>query len=323
MALSEDQKAVLRLLAQRGEQGYEDLSALLGVDAAEVHARAQKAAKELESEGIPAPEIPPLPGGAAPAPAQTEESPPPEPAATPTPPRKPVEAKGEPEEKPAKPAPVAKPAAPETAATSRSRLKLPESRGARFAIAANVIAVLAIILIVVLSAGDDSGDNDNAANATPETATNLPAATGKNVTKAILTPVDGGSGSGVAVFGRVKNRLVLQIAAEGLEPSADGESYTVWLSQSPEKMLPLAATKVTENGRIAASAEIPVEILGFLASETFDDIAITRTDDQRLEDALKVATNRKDAPSYTGTEVLRGTVTGPIVGAANREGEQP
>lgn len=294
MALSEDQKAVLRLLAQRGEQGYEDLSALLGVDAAEVHSRAQEAAKQLEAEGIPAPAIPPLPGGAAAAPAKTEGPPPPEPAA------------------------------PKAAAASRSRLKLPESRGARFAIAANVIAVLAIVLIVVLSAGDDSGDDDSAASANPEAATDLPAANGKNVTKAILTPVDGGSGSGVAVFGRVKNRLVLQIAAEGLEPSADGESYTVWLSQSPEKMLPLAATKVTENGRIAASAEIPVEILGFLASETFKDIAITRTDDRRLEDALKVATNRKDAPSYTGTEVLRGTVTGPIVGAANEEdGEQP
>ena len=37
MELSNDQKAILRLLAQRGAQGYDDLTALLGVDAAEVH----------------------------------------------------------------------------------------------------------------------------------------------------------------------------------------------------------------------------------------------------------------------------------------------
>ncbi|HST68611.1 MAG TPA: Lrp/AsnC family transcriptional regulator, partial [Solirubrobacterales bacterium] len=63
MALSDDQKAILRLLSQRGEQGYEDLSALMGVSAAEVHRRAKQAAEQLEAEGIPAPAIPEPPGG--------------------------------------------------------------------------------------------------------------------------------------------------------------------------------------------------------------------------------------------------------------------
>ena len=36
MALSDDQKAILRLLSQRGEQGYEDLSALMGISVEEV-----------------------------------------------------------------------------------------------------------------------------------------------------------------------------------------------------------------------------------------------------------------------------------------------
>ncbi|HWJ41926.1 MAG TPA: Lrp/AsnC family transcriptional regulator, partial [Solirubrobacterales bacterium] len=62
MALSDDQKAILRLLSQRGAQGYEDLSALLGVSVDEVHSRAKAAAAQLESEGIPAPVVP-VPGG--------------------------------------------------------------------------------------------------------------------------------------------------------------------------------------------------------------------------------------------------------------------
>ncbi|HEV2791860.1 MAG TPA: hypothetical protein VGV69_11230, partial [Solirubrobacterales bacterium] len=62
MALSDDQKAILRLLNQRGAQGYEDLSALMGIGVDEVHARARQAAAALEAEGIPAPAIPELPG---------------------------------------------------------------------------------------------------------------------------------------------------------------------------------------------------------------------------------------------------------------------
>jgi DNA-binding Lrp family transcriptional regulator len=58
VALSDDQKAILRLLAQRGGQGYEDLAALMGISVEEVHARAEKAAADLETEGIPAPSIP-------------------------------------------------------------------------------------------------------------------------------------------------------------------------------------------------------------------------------------------------------------------------
>src|SRR4249919_3626069 len=65
MELTNDQKAILRLLAQRGAAGYDDLTALLGIDAAEVHERAKAAAAQLEADGIPAPSIP-APGAAEP-----------------------------------------------------------------------------------------------------------------------------------------------------------------------------------------------------------------------------------------------------------------
>jgi hypothetical protein len=90
-------------------------------------------------------------------------------------------------------------------------------------------------------------------------------------------------------------------------------------------MLPLASTEVGEDGRIGAQVTVPVEVLAYLANETFGESAITRTDEAELKASLAKATKEKDAPGYTGDEVLNGEVTGPIVGAAKRgkESEEP
>ncbi|HEU4739821.1 MAG TPA: hypothetical protein VFS54_12185 [Solirubrobacterales bacterium] len=186
--------------------------------------------------------------------------------------------------------------------------------------------VLFVVFIFVGGDGTDSGDDTTttSSSSTPsgETVAALEkAAEGgkKDVTKASLEAVDGSDAVGVAIFGRVKKSLALQIAAEGLEPAEDGEGYTIWLAASPQKMLPLASTEVGEDGRIGAQVEVPVEVLAYLANETFRQIAITRTDETQLKASLAKATKDKDAPGYTGDEVLNGEVTGPIVGAAKRE----
>jgi len=134
----------------------------------------------------------------------------------------------------------------------------------------------------------------------------------------VLNPVDGSEARGLVVFGRVKNSLALQVAAEGLAPLPSCGRYTVWLAASPQKMLPLASIEVSKNGQIRAQVEVPVEILAYLASETFDQIAITATDESQLKASLKEATKAKAAPEYTGTEVLRGSVSGPVVGIAKK-----
>ena len=99
MALSDEQNAMLRLLAQ-GEQGYGDIAALMGLKEDEVRAKVVGALAQLEAEGRPAPDIPPpIAGGAKPA----AEVDPPEP--------EPVEA--EPEDEDDEPA-VAEAVAPQT-----------------------------------------------------------------------------------------------------------------------------------------------------------------------------------------------------------------
>jgi hypothetical protein len=300
MALSEDQKAMLRLLAQRGEQGYEDLAALMGIEVDEVHARAKEAAAQLESEGIPAPAIPPPPGASA---VQTP-SPPAEQASKPGP---------QPPSKPAEdPAPPA--AKPKRTPPPRPSISLPGGGGARAAIAAGALVLVALVLVLVLSGGEDSGDPTGGGDGTSSEQVNT--ANGKEVTQAVLEPVDGSEATGLATFGRVKNSLALQVEANGLEPTDKGESYTIWLYQSPRKMLPLASTRVGEQGRIAAQVAVPTEVLGYLANETFDQIDISRTADATLKASLAKATREKKAPIYTGTDVLRGQITGPIIGAS-------
>jgi hypothetical protein len=339
VALSDDQKAILRLLAQRGAQGYGDLSALMGIPVAEVHSRAKQAAADLEAEGIPAPEIP-APGveGGSPAAAKDREPPPGGPPSLEAPkPGAPVEEKKAAAE-PVKPIPHHEHGhGPKEIAREA---KLLENRGL-WAILAGVAIVVLFVVILLVSSGDGgggSGSSSTTASSTPRShcetaAAAAPKPNGKAIavlaasainsskepTRAVLNPVDGSEARGLAVFGRVKNSLALQVAAEGLAPLPSCGRYTVWLAASPQKMLPLASTEAGANGQIRAQVEVPVEILAYLANETFDQIAITATGESQLKAALAQATKEKAAPAYTGAEVLRGTVNGPIVGVANRK----
>jgi hypothetical protein len=314
MPLSDDQRAMLRLLAQR-EQGYEDLAALMGLSVGEVRAKVNDALEQLEEEGQAPPPVPP-------------EPPPVEQPQEPMRPAEPVEEAPPP---PAKRAEAPEPgAAPPRASAgsvertrpSRPQISLPSSNGGRAAIAAGAAVVVALIVALVVGGGGGSSDttttaSGNSAAAAEETA-NTTAANGKEVTRAILNPVGGGNAKGAATFGRVKNSLALQVEATGLAPTAKGQSYTVWLYESAKKMLPLAATTVGKSGKVAAQVEVPTEVLAYLAKETFDQIDISLTSDATLKASLAKATSEKKAPVYTGTDVLRGRITGPIVGAASR-----
>ena len=205
-------------------------------------------------------------------------------------------------------------------------MKLLENRGLWAIVAGAAIVVLFVVF--VFTGGDDGGGDDTTSATTTtssapqgQTVAALEAASEsskKEVTKASLGAVDGSEAVGVAIFGRVKNSLALQVAAEGLEPAGEGQSYTIWLAASAEKMLPLASTEVGQDGEIAAQLEVPSEVLEYLATETFKQIVITQTDDAELKASLAKATKAKEPPAYTGEPVLRGDVTGPIVGAAFR-----
>jgi outer membrane biosynthesis protein TonB len=345
VALSDEQNAMLRLLAS-GEQGYDDIAALMGLSVTEVRAKVVGALAQLEAEGKPVPNVPsPVPGGAKPA-AETAptapEAVPEPPADEPAPTPKSAEAPSEPEPGIAEPTPPKAAAAatppPSPPPSGGRTITLPSGRGA-WLLGGGVAAIVVIVVVILLVSGgsSDNSSSTSSGSTTPsaETGANENAAeneagsestTGtKQPTVAKLVAVDGSEAEGQATFGRIKHKLALAIEATGLEPTTAGTSYTVWLAQSPTKMLPLASTAVKASGKgagdIAAEFEVPVEVLAYLANGTFAELAITRTDEAQLHAAIKLAKKEKTTPAYTGEEVLHGQITGPIVGLAIREKE--
>jgi hypothetical protein len=337
VALSDDQRAMLRLLAQR-EQGYEDMAALMGVSVEELRGRVKDALAQLESEGETPPVLPEPPAEEKPAAEQPEEPKAEEPAvpAAPEPPvaSEPPELSATP---PAGQVPPAPP--PDKPAAGKPKAGLLSSNGAKLGIAAIVGAVVIVVVILRVSGGGGSDDSSQPTTADENGVTTAPenesvgvsavqeaeeaaeeSSGKKEVTKAILQ--GDGEAHGIAIFGRVKQKLALQFVAEGLEQLPKGQAYAIWVAASPQKMLPLAISPVNSEGKIASQFEVPTELLGYLATEVFDEIAVTQVSISKLNTSLKEATSKKESPAYTGTEVMRGEITGPIVGAAKKLEEE-
>lgn len=281
MALSEDQKALLRLLAQ-GDVGIEDIAALKGKSVEQVQAEVSAALGESGKEEAPG-----------------EPKPAPEPVV--------AEEPKAPEPKPEKPAP--KPSKPAAARAPRPRPSVPPERRRFLVLAGGALALIAIVLGAIALIGDnDSGSNGSASQ--------LTGVDDDRVTQAVLTPPDGGDASGSAVFGRVgQNEVALQVTAEGLEPTAAGESYTVWLYRTPKLSLRIGAVQA-EEGEIAARFGIPPEVLAYVGGGAFNQVYVSRTSDAEYQREVAQARKGNRLPRYSGETVLSGEIVGPLADAA-------
>jgi hypothetical protein len=169
---------------------------------------------------------------------------------------------------------------------------------------------LVVLLLILFATGavDIGGDGDG--DDSPDTALSE---NGGGVTQAELSPPEGGGATGRAIFGRVGKGPVLQVSAEGLEPTGKSESYTIWLYRTPKLVLRLGAVKVGEEGGIAAQLPVPVELLTYVAGGAFTEIRISRTDDAAYRREIVQARQGKRLPAYTGETVLQGEIVGPLV----------
>ena len=174
-----------------------------------------------------------------------------------------------------------------------------------------VLVLLALFATGAVDIGGGDDDDSATAPATPIADIDF----GRNATQAILTPPEGeeSDARGIALFGRVGKDPVLQVAAEGLEPTGDGESYTVWLYRSPKLVLRLGAVKVDEDGGLGAPLPIPNEVLSYVAGGAFREIHISRTDDSAYATEVRRAKKARRLPGYSGETVLSGRIVGPIV----------
>jgi hypothetical protein len=312
--MSDDQKALLRLLAQR-EEGYEDIAALMGLSVDEVRRRVREAVAEL-NETAPAvrdedsPAAGPVVAGDPPPPPVAKAS---SGAVAPTTP---------PAEKRTAPAPA--PARAPAATVSRQprpkpQLSMPKDRRRLVELIGGAVVVILVLLFATgaidIGGGDDS-DSDSGSDAT-SAATDVAKGSTK-LTQAILQPVDGGEAKGLAVFARSKGSVLLLLQAESLEPAGKGQAYAVSLSRSPTERIPIAITRVPQSGTIEAQYPIPSEALGLLANG-FDQMEVSLVSNAELKAALAEAGKEQKAPTYAGEDILRGEVTGPIVNVAAKE----
>jgi hypothetical protein len=175
-----------------------------------------------------------------------------------------------------------------------------------------------VALVIVLIVGGDGGGSGSNSSESGQAENAAAIAENKNLTQAILSADDGSDASGQAIFGRFKKKVLLQVTGEGLEPSSSGESYAVWLSHSGQAMVPVGTVKVKEDGKLAARFEVPPTVLVLVARGAFDEIQVTRTSDSALNAAIARARKTKKESAYTGTPVLSGKITGPLVGAGSK-----
>jgi len=286
MALSDDQKALLRLLAQR-EQGYDDIAALKGLSVDQVRAEVREALVEMDAPPPapprPAEPVPPAPEPPAPAPAPAEPTPEPSPS------------------KPKEPA----------SKSAGSRQQVPVERRRLLLFAGGALAIVAIVLGAIALFGGDS--DSGAGTAAGVDGTEIAAGEEGNVTQAVLTPPDGGDASGRAVFGRLgQEEIVLQVTAENLEPSDKSAPYTVWLYRNPKLSLRVGTVQVGESGELGARLPIPAELLAYVAGGAFDQIYVSRTSNSEYQREVARAKKEKAIPRYVGETVLNGKITGPI-----------
>ena len=222
-----------------------------------------------------------------------------------------------------RPAPSASPRRTATAPSPSSpprpkRSRKPTLQTNRRRLVELVGGALAVLLLILFATGaiDIGGDSDSDSDPTGSAgATNL--ATGSDkLTQATLEPVDGGEASGRALFGRLGKEVVLQVIADGLEPTAPGETYTVWLYRSPKLSLRVGAVRVGEAGQLGGRFAIPTEVLALVANGAFKQIDVSRTSDSAYRAEVAQAKKEQRLPRYTGESVLRGDIVGPLAEAS-------
>jgi hypothetical protein len=275
--LNDDQKAMLRLLAQR-EEGYADIAALKGMTVADVRAQVRAALDELAAE---------------------PEPPAPEPA-VPDPPAPPVQP----------PAPLREAPPPQSGSKSprprRTAPAIPPERRRVLALAAGAVALVAVVLAVIAIAG---GGND--ASSGTDTQQVTPASTGRRATQSVLKGINGNGASGQALFGRTGQEVVLAVGATGLQPSPSGHSYAISVVRSPSQRVPIAAAPVDKSGKLTGQFVVAPAVLGLLASG-YDRMEVSLVLNRELRRALAQAQRQKAPPRFDGRVALRGKITGPI-----------
>jgi hypothetical protein len=328
MALSDDQRAMLQLLLERG-QSYDDIGSLLGLERDEVRSRARAALTEIGGEDPDRDvgltdyllgQADPIGRADAARHLQSDAGArdlakrlaaqlrllapaaqlPDIPAGRAASKRKPAPA--------ATPAPAVAGNAPAPAAGGSISFGAGLERRQLQWIAA-LLGAGALVLVVVLLVTGAFGDGDGGGNG--QTASGGGGnANASGLTRAVLKEQGGSGASGVAVFARVRNTPVMQINVNGLEPTRKGQAYVIWLYGSDRRAFPLSREPV-KGSNLRGAAPVPAQILQALQQGLFDSVDVSLASDAQMTAGLRTARRTQQLPRHVGKSVVRGPIVGP------------
>jgi anti-sigma factor RsiW len=322
MPLTDDQRAMLQLILERG-QSYDDLAGVLGVGVDEVRSRARAALAELGGTDPDAEvgltdyllgQADPI--GRADAVRHLQADPESAKLA-----RELVERLREvaPEAAlPQLPEPRErrrKPARKQPAAVRRVHADLSRrQQQVIVALAASAVLVIAAVLAIAgVFGGSGDSEGETGSTSTVADTTN----TGEEVLARI--PLRGERGSGEVVIGTASaDQPFVDLSASGIEASPpQGQGYVLWFLLNSKLGYPFTVVRVSPNGTVDDRYPIPNAIAVEVATRSrFIDLAVSPLRALQRE-AQKAARAQRPVVPYTGDSVLRGSIP-----AEQRSGSQ-
>jgi hypothetical protein len=319
MTLTADQNATLQLLLERG-QSYPDLARVLGVDEAEVRARARAALTELAGTD-PDLEVAVTdyllgqadPIGRADAVRHLRDNP------------ADLALAGDLVEQlrerypnaelprlPGEPRPARKPKTPKAGGEGPGGISVASLAGNQNRLLAILGGGALVLVIVVLAiagvfGGGDDEEPTTDTSTTAETSTDVDSE-GEALETVELTAQGGGDATGTATFGLATNdQAYVDLSIEGLDPAQNGQTYVVWLLLTEKQGYPLAPITVTQQGTFNDRFPIPAPVLDLVARVRFVNVSLAPVDKIRdvVRDALQ---NQRLVLTMPGETILSGSI---------------
>jgi len=338
VALSADQQAMLQLLLERG-QSYTDLASLLGVDEAEVRARARATLAELAGAdpdrhvGLTdylLGQADPI--GRADAVRHLKDHPTDLDLATEI--AQKIRLIAPAAELPRLPGEERRPRPRRAPGAVLSRLPIPDRlrrrrpadaapgaprttlsrRQTQLLVGLGSSAVLALAIILGVTGAFGGGGNGDGTTTTATTNANA----GKELARVKLRPQSGGGGSGTVIFGLDSSgsQPYVDVALNGLTPPPQNQALVIWFLLTANQGYPLAVVApcssapepcLSQNGSYHDRVAIDPKVFPVVLKVQSVDVAIAPVAEltKALNNAFK---NQKVAFKRPGTSVLRGTI---------------
>lgn len=176
------------------------------------------------------------------------------------------------------------------------------------------LACVSIAAMLAAGCGGSAGSVSSGDDGTAEATTAPVRKTGP--TRAALASVDGSGSTGTARFLiRPQDTPVLQIEAEGLEPTHGAGRYVIWIAGDRHDMVSEAAFPVGADGRLSRKIDNG-ESQSFVEDGTKTELLITKVGKiGSLNQSLTQSGDPWDPPQI-GKPVLRGNFEGALVGSS-------